>query len=161
MVAALTDSEIDALIHESKQLPQDWQRRFSLKPKHGHKERELDVTGVHGSQFRVILRESIANPLGVSVILAYCPATTNQLFRLRRYNGKDHEHTNVIERLTFYGFHIHQATERYQRSGLREDAFAEPIDRFSSFEGAVYCMVQDCAFALPSDPQLTIPGLDW
>ena len=45
---------------------------FSLKPKHGHKERELDVTGVHGSQFRIILRESIANPLGFSVILAYC-----------------------------------------------------------------------------------------
>lgn len=121
----------------------------------------MDVVGGHGATFRIILRESIANPLGFSVILGYCPATTNQVFRLRRYNGKDHAHTNTLERETFYEFHIHQATKRYQNSGLREDAFAEPTDRYADFDGAVHCLLEDCAFELPSGPQPTIPGLEW
>lgn len=160
MAAILTDREIDALIHESKPLPQHWRRRFSLKPKRGHRERELDITGEHGSQFRLILRESMPNPLGFSVILAYCPATTNQLFRLRRYNGRDHEHTNILEQQTFFDFHIHQATERYQDSGLREDAFAMPTDRFADFDGAIRCLIEDCAFVLPHESQLALPELD-
>lgn len=161
MAAIYTDHEIESLILEPKSLPQSWRSRFVLKPKRGHKEREQDITGGHGSQFRVILRESIANPLGFSVILAYCPATTNQLFRLRRYNGRDHEHTNRIEKQKFYGFHVHFATERYQRSGLREDAFAEPTDRFSDLDSALVCLLRDCAFEMPDNPQLAFPGLGW
>ena len=155
MATLLADHEINALIQETKPLPEDWRRRFSLKPKHGHRERELNITGAHGSRFSIILRESIPNPLGFSVILAYFPTTENRVFRLRRYNGKDHAHTNTLERQTFYDFHIHLATERYQNSGLREDAFAVPTDRFADFDGALRCMMEDCAFALPHDP--TIP----
>ncbi len=161
MAAFLTDREIDGLIRESKPLQTDWRRRFTTKAKHGHRERESHVAGALGSQFRLILRESISNPLGFSVILAFTPAATNQLFRLRRYNGRDHEHTNKLEKHSFYAFHIHQATERYQLSGLREDAFAEPTDRFSDFDGAVTCMLSDCAFSLPDDPQAAFPGLEW
>lgn len=161
MAAILTDHEIESLILESKSLPQDWRRRFVLKPKRGHREREQDITGGLGSQFRIILRESIANPLGFSAILAYCPTTTNQLFRLRRYNGRDHEHTNKLEKQSFYAFHVHRATERYQRSGLREDAFAEPTDRFSDINSALVCLLRDCAFEMPENPQLAISGLEW
>jgi hypothetical protein len=49
---------------------------------------------------------------------------------LRRHNGRSHEHTNQIEASTFYDFHIHMATERYQELGMREDAYAEATDRF-------------------------------
>jgi len=55
--------------------------------------------------------------LDFSIILAYCPEASNQLFRLRRYNGKSHEHTNTIEADKFYNYHIHTATERYQELG--------------------------------------------
>lgn len=160
MAAFLTDHEIEELIREPKPLGTNWRRRFATKAKHGHRERELNVAGVCGSQFKVILRESIPNPLGFSVILAYSPPTTNQLFRLRRYNGKDHEHTNKLEKQSFFAFHIHAATERYQRSGFREDAFAEPTNRFSSFAGAVTCMLRDCGFVLPDNPLLAIPTLE-
>ena len=87
------------------------------------------------------------------VILVYRPPTSNLIFRLRRYNGKSHEHTNTLEGNTFYDFHIHQATQRYQDIGGREDAFAEPTDRFADFQQAISCLFNDCAFQLPYDPQ--------
>jgi hypothetical protein len=43
----------------------------------------------------LVLRQSILNPLDFSIILAYRPPKSNQLFRLQRYNGKSHEHTNL------------------------------------------------------------------
>ena len=51
---------------------------------------------------------------------------SNRVFRLRRYNGKSHEHTNPIEKEIFYDFHIHTATERYQvLENKKEDTYAE------------------------------------
>lgn len=76
----------------------------------------------------------------------YCPRDTNQLFRLRRHNGRSHEHTNKIEGDKFYEFHIHIATERYQDLGVREDSYAEPTDRFTDLGGAIDCLLADCGF---------------
>jgi hypothetical protein len=104
----------------------------------------------------LILRQSEFNPLDFSVILAYRPPKIYQLFRLRRYNGKSHEHTNTLESETFYDFHIHMATERYQDSGLREDAFAQVTARFADFQGAVKYMLADCGFDVPADPQFEL-----
>ena len=157
MPIQLTDAEIAQLLAERKPLPADYRERIQTKPKHGHKARELDVTGVDGNEFRVILRQSLFNPFDFSVILAYRAPKTNQLFRLRRYNGKSHEHTNKLEGNTFYDFHVHMATDRYQReSGLREDSFAEATNRYSDFNGAIRCMLEDGAFDVPADPQLDL-----
>ena len=104
-------------------------KQAAIEAKAGDKERELDITGVTGSEFRLILRQSLFNILDSSAILAYSGKSSSQVFRLRRYNGKSHEHTNKIERQTIYDFHIHFATERYQHSGLREDAYAEATNR--------------------------------
>ena len=106
-------------------------------PKRGHLERHMDIAGVATSQFRLIFRQSRENPLDFSIILAVRVPQSSRLFRLRRYNGKSHEHTNHIEGVTFYDFHIHFATERYQETGAREDTFAEPTDRYSDIEGAL------------------------
>ena len=113
----------------------------------------LDIEGGDGGDYRLILRQSTFNPLDFSVILAYRPPKSNQLFRLKRYNGKSHEHTNPIEGETFYGFHIHQATERYQEIGAREDTYAKPTDRFADFQQALTCMLKDCGFEIPLDSQ--------
>ena len=153
MSAILSDEDIEILIKEKKLLPTDYRTKIQVRPKRGHKERELDVKGSNGSDFRLIFRQSLLNPLDFSIILAYRPPNSNQLFRLRRYNGKSHEHTNAIERNTFYGFHIHQATERYQQLGAREDAFAEPTNQFSEFHEAVSCMINNCGFEVPFAPQ--------
>lgn len=148
----LTDGEIAALIAEQKPLPPNYMSRMQLKPKRGHREREIDVTGGAGSEFRLILRENTLNVLDFSVILAYRPPRTNRLFRLRRYNGKSHEHTNMLEAVTFYDFHIHMATERYQQAGPREDAYAERTARYADFDEALRCMLDDCGFDTPDKP---------
>ena len=153
MPTKYSDSEITQMIEERKPLPSNYHSHIQLKDKRGHKERELDVVGEHGTQYRLILRQSDFNTLDFSIILTVNPPVTNQLFRLRRYNGKSHEHTNQIEEDTFYDFHIHHATERYQESGSREDTFAEATDRYADFHSALRCMLKDCGFEIPQDAQ--------
>lgn len=155
MATLLTDSEIGALISEAKALPNNYRERVVLKPKRGHKERELPLTGSLGSEFRLILRQSSFNSLDFSVILAFVSPTTTQQFRLRRYNGKSHQHSNPLDGTPpFYDFHIHVATQRYQEAGFREDAFAEVTNRYADFNGALSCLFADCGFILPEEELL-------
>jgi len=100
--------------------------------------------GRAGSEFRLIFRMAHLNQLDFSAILAVRLPKVNTVFRLRRYNGRSHEHTNRIEGNRFYGFHVHYATERYQALGLDEETYAEETDRYSDFESAVQCLVEDC-----------------
>ena len=153
MAITFSDHEIESLIDERKVLPIDWYSRTRLRPKRGHFERQLDVAGVYRSQFRLIFRKSRENPWDFSVILAVRVPQSSRLFRLRRYNGKSHEHTNHIEGVTFYDYHIHFATERYQEIGAREDTFAEPTDRYSDIEGALDCLIADASFEMPPGSQ--------
>ena len=156
MAAKYSDSNIGRLLMEKKPLSKDFRTKLRLRDKRGHKEQELDIQGENGNQFRLIIRQSSLNVVDFSIILAYCPLDSNQVFRLRRYNGKSHEHTNTIESDRFYDFHIHMATERYQELGSREDAYAEPSKRFSDFHSALKCVLSDCALELPYDPQLKL-----
>ena len=153
MAITLTDADIARLLAEPKPLPADYPTRLQLRAKSGHKERELDVTGVAGSEFQIIVRQSIINALDFSIILAYSIPKSSVLFRLRRYNGRSHEHTNRVEGITFYDFHIHTATERYQETGYAEEHYAEPTDRYADLSGAIQCLIQDCAFELPPGTQ--------
>jgi hypothetical protein len=153
----LNDSQIAALLAEPKMLPEDWRARMHLKPKRGHKERECDVPGQKGFTFRLILRQANLNPLDFSIILALLAPKSNQVLRLLRHNGRSHEHTNRIEGDTFYGFHVHRATERYQSEGLPEDGFAEITDNYSDFEGALESMMEDANFVRPQTPQMELP----
>ena len=153
MDAVLSDEEIERLLKEKKPLPEDYRQKIKVRPKRGHKERDLDIQGADSSDFRIILRQSFFNPLDFLIILSFRPPHSNRIFLLRRYNGKSHEHTNTIEDDTFYNFHIHQATERYQMIGARKDTFAEPTDKFSDFHEAISCMIKDCNFEVPVDPQ--------
>lgn len=153
MPARYSDEEIAEMIQEPKRLPDSCYSQFhsqiQMYNKRGHKEQELDVKGEHGRQYRLILRQSNLNSLDFSIILALVPHDSSQLFRLCRYNGKSHAHTNQIERVTFYDFHIHKATERYQDLGYREDAFAEPTDRYADFYTALICLLKDYNFVMP------------
>lgn len=155
MSVTLLDNEIQSLIKEQKVLPENYYKQISLKPKRGHKEAEFDIQGENGAKFRIILRQSILDPFDFSVILGFLVPKTNVVFRLRRYNGRSHEHTNKLEEQTFYGFHIHQATERYQQSGLREDEFAIPTSEYGDLFGAFQCMLRDCGFEVPPNTQMS------
>lgn len=162
MAVTYTDAEIARLLAEEKPLPVGWQRRFRLISKRGHDEGVLSVEGVYGDSFRLIVRKSQLNLLDFSIILGVEIPLSNRLFRLRRYNGKSHEHTNQIEGDTFYDFHIHFATERYQLLGNRaprEDGYAEVTDRYSTATDALDCMLTDTGFitAGPQSVMLSMP----
>jgi len=154
---SFTDDEILEMIEEPKPLPPDYRAKLALKPtKIKDKEAKLDLSGSNGRCYQLILRQNIIDEFDFSVILAHCPEKTNQHFRLRRYNGKSHEHTNLIERTRFYGFHIHTATGRYQQIGAKEDDFAEPTDRYNDLQSAIKCMLEDCGFVVSDPDQLSL-----
>jgi hypothetical protein len=156
MAIRFNEAEIQQFLSELKRLPLDYQSKFRPKAKRGHNERELDLTGEDGTLFRLLFRQSQFNLLDFTVIFSLVLPESGQLFRVRRYNGKSHEHTKIIERQKFYDFHIHEATERYQQIGTREDAFALPTGRYSDFEGATRCMLTDCGFKTPDAGQGTL-----
>lgn len=72
---------------------------------------------------------------------------------LRRYNGKSHRHTNPIEGVTFYDYHIHMATERYQGIGADEDTYAEATTKYSNYSEAFELMLKEGNFVEPPTDQ--------
>lgn len=153
MPSRYSDNDISVLLAEQKPLPADYQARLILTQKRGHKERELQIDGLNGNRFVLMLRMNDFNIFDFSVILGVVSKETNTVFRLRRYNGKSHEHTNRIEGNSFYDFHIHTATERYQDLGAKEEFYAEVTDRYCDFSGAVSCMIKDCGFMITPSSQ--------
>ncbi len=131
---------------EGKPLPHDWISKLQLKPsKSGFREGEIQIVGHQGTRFCILLRQSEHDPLSFSALLFVSEANSVRRFRLRRYNGRNHGHRNKLDgtRLSV-GFHIHQATERYQLAGFDEDAFATTTDRYSNLSEAVECLIADC-----------------
>lgn len=154
MSVEYTDDEIAALINEVKILPSNFtQVLFTFKNVNQHFESKLSVPGENGNHFVVILRKNRINSLDFSVILSVEKPRSNQIFILRRYNGKSHPHTNKIERNRFYDFHIHEATERYQMRGMDPEGYAYPSERYTNFEDAIFCLLSDCYFKRPDDVQ--------
>lgn len=123
MSAKYSDEEIAKMIAVPKLLPADYRSRIQMRSKRGHKERELEVPGQDNGHYRLILRQSNSNTLAFSIILAVNPSDSNQLFRLRRYNGKNHEHTNTIEGDTRSTISIsirqRSATRKVERARIR------------------------------------------
>ncbi len=153
MAVTYSDQEIASLKQERKPAPADWGNRIRLRPKRGRDEGQLDLIGDGGNEFRLIFRQNKINQFDFSIILAVRVPQSSQIFRLRRYNGKSHEHTNHMEDVTFYDFHIHFATQRYQERGAREDAHAESTDRYGDFQGALRCLIKDANLEVPSELQ--------
>jgi len=145
----LKDSEIKALIEEEKSIPDGLWWPMKMSERNNHKHKGFEISCESGSRFVVKARQSCVNPMDFSIILGYVLPGSYTVFRLRRYNGKSHRHTNVLEATTFYDFHIHIATERYQTRGFKEDHFAETTNRFYDLASAVQCLIDDCGFPSP------------
>ena len=156
MSVFLTDGQIKALIGERKVFSSDLSDLSNMKSNKAHKEWQTILERKDGSAFKLILRRNTINPIDFSAILGYMPPNSNQVFRLLRYNGKSHEHTNRKTEPRFYDFHIHKATEEYQRNGLLEDFYAEPTDQYSDLHGALTCLINDCNINYPNDGQLDL-----
>ena len=156
MLTFLNDSEINMLILEEKRIDVQLLDLSSMRQKKGHREKDIFISRSDGSRFKIILRQNSNDPLDFSAILAFIPSGSNQDFKLRRYNGKSHQHNNRLHKNKFYDFHIHTATEEYQRAGMKEEMFAEPTQRYSTLNEAFDCLVKDCNVILPEDKQLKL-----
>jgi hypothetical protein len=141
----LRDSLILELIQEKKPLPIGLFSARNMAFRNNHFRKDYLLTGDSGSEFVVNLRQSALNPANFSVILGYKMPGVHTIFRLRRYNGK-HPHTNLIEGNSFHDFHVHTATERYQKKGLDEEYFAEVSNRHHDLQSAIECLISDCGF---------------
>ena len=147
MEVTYSDIEIAELMQERKILPDNWRTQL-------YQNESLIVSGDAGNTFRIIVSRNPLKPLDFSVILAVFVPESNKTFRLRRYNGWTNPHTNRIERNEVHRFHIHFATERYQLRRQKEDSYAEETDRYSNFDGAVECLIEDVNFELPPQSEL-------
>ena len=145
---ALSEEQIGTLIREAKSIPEGLCPVGRMTERNQHKRKDYDLACDSGNKYLVAIRQSCLNAWDFSVILGYYLPKVNTVFRLRRYNGK-HRHTNTIEKDTFYRFHIHTATERYQVPGSKEDHFAEATNRYWSLESAIQCLLMDCGFRSP------------
>lgn len=152
MPVKLTDAEINALIQERKRLPEDFISQLKhFKDKFKHKESELALVGDNGSRFTLVIRQSKINVLDFSVILFYTLPSSNVPFRLMRCNGKSHRHRNKLENFRLSrNFHIHKATERYQRANFKEEDYAVETDKYADLNGAVRHMLRECNFINPN-----------
>jgi hypothetical protein len=145
----LSDSEIATLISEPKTTPSGLRPLTRPIERNQHQRKDFEITGASGNGYMLAIRQSMLNPFDFSAILGYKVPGLNTVFRLRRYNGK-HRHTNTIEKQTIQDFHIHTATERYQRvGGMKEDSYAEVTDRYQTLDTAVQCLLEDCGFSSP------------
>ena len=115
------------------------------------------IIGESGNRFRIITNQNEKYPSDFSVILAVINPKTGATFRICRYNGMPKRpHNNKIEKQKIYGYHIHFATERYQKRGYDEETYAEEIDRYNNLEGALQCLIQDANFELPAQLELEL-----
>jgi hypothetical protein len=147
--APLTDPAIAELIGEAKNIPDGLCIPVkAMSERNGHWRKGYEIECDSGNCFVVKIRLSSVNPMDFSAILGYRLPGLYTIFRLRRYNGR-HYHSNTLENERFYDFHVHTATERYQRPGFHEDTFAEKTNRFYNLESAIQCLVNECGFRSP------------
>lgn len=148
-----TDDEISDLISENKTLSKTIIEILNFKVSDGHKKAAHTIERSDGNLFNIILRQNIHNINDFSAIFAFQEKEKNTNFKLRRYNGKSHEHSNKLEGDKFYNFHIHFATQRYQDIGRKEESYAEITDRYSDIQSALKCLLNDCNIKIAVDPQ--------
>ena len=146
MEITYSKQKIKEFMQERKVLPNNWRDQL-------YKNKLLFVKGKNGNTFGLRIRQNNIYPLNFSAILTVREPLSNREFRLRRYNGPNHTHTNRIEREEINGCHIHFATKRYQLRGQREDGYAQSTNRYHDLSGALQCLINDANFEEPPQHQ--------
>lgn len=162
-MSVFTDEQISSLISEPKIVSNILFSKLEAKDKSHfqHKEKNIDIKGVNGSLFRIIIRQNKLNILDFSIILTIREKDSNLEYNLIRFNGKHpSQHTNRWEKennmpgCTFGpAFHVHIATQRYQESGYKIDGYAEVSTQYSDFHSALDQFLLKCNFKRENDGQ--------
>ncbi len=150
----LSENQIAALLAAPKELPNNFYDLIHTMPLGlSSEQRTITVRGETDQTFRLILRRNLLHAVDFMVGIAYLVPGSSRVFFLRRYDGPSHIHRNKLENKRFLQSHIHMATERYQARGFKEEAYAEPTDRFTTFAQALQCALDDGTFTLPPSTQ--------
>lgn len=156
----LTDVQIGNLLREPKPRldPAEFLRAHAARPaNNGHRRHAIDVPGDHGNAFVLSVRQSSIDPYDFSVILTYV-FRNGTTMNLRRHNGPSHSHRNPLEGEAFAGkFHVHEATERYQRHGGDAEHYAWPTDTFADLATALSAMLVEAQFEPPAQLSIDLP----
>ena len=144
----ISDEDISRYISERKLFDcTSMLRRFNPPTTKGHKRKVVEFDGVNGNKFKLSYRENAKNPLDFCVGLYLIREETGEEFILKRYNGKNHWHTNKCPKgKRFFDFHIHRATKKCQESREHEEDFATITSQYSTARQALDCLLQDCGF---------------
>ena len=139
----ISDQEIIELLGEEKILPTDFRYQLALKKKSDRKYKECDIYARSSKgDFIITIKVNIKEVFDFSIILQYI-SENGFNYILRRYNGI-HQHKNILERTLILGYHIHIATEKYQRSLLKIDGYAEITDSYNNWKDALAQLIADC-----------------
>lgn len=145
----ITDAKINEYITEKKILPEN----FDPVPKETgnalHYEKE--IPGEKGNVYKIIIEQLKKCPFDFSVIFGVVQGKT--IFRIKRYNGPSHLHTNGIERNKIKGCHIHVATQRYQERKFKEEGYAIPTKKFTDWKTALKLMLEENNFLYHTDKE--------
>ena len=143
-----SDEEISQYISEIKLFDYSpMLRKFNPTSVKGHKRKVVEFDGANGHKFKLSYRESLKNPLDFCVGLYLIREGTGEEFILKRYNGKNHWHTNKCPKgKRFFDFHIHRATKKCQENREHEEDFATITNEYSTARQALECILRDCGF---------------
>ncbi|MCB9168866.1 MAG: hypothetical protein H6597_03260 [Flavobacteriales bacterium] len=154
----ITDAELDDLRRMPKQVENPRARAQRIEGREQFNYTLVSEDGEHRFQLytRQNTRPGMADSFscGLNVVKA-----NGETLTLCRYNGPSHPHRNHLEGDTFeFECHIHSATERYLQAGRDPETFAVTTDRFRTLQGALHCLVTDCAVSgletTPDEPTL-------
>ena len=133
----LSNDTLDGLRSASKRVRNPG-ARWREKPGR-HMQRNFSAEAEGGAVYRIYLRQNLDDERDFSCGLALVQRGGKPL-ALVRYNGSSHAHGEIR-----YCCHIHRATAEALAAGRRIDSFAEETDRYRTLEGALACLIEDCA----------------
>ncbi len=145
----LSDNEIQMLIDDEKLISAQQIIGIHPIPKNSrqHTSYHLNITSVSKRKYSIQVRTNLANVFDFSIILSYYDEQSHKWYLLRRYNGSNHSHRNHIENTKISrNFHIHKATERYQKEGRDIVGYAESTNKYSNWKDALQLMFEECNF---------------
>ncbi len=151
----------DQRLKEFQEMPKRVEKpgtRWVEKP--GHKQRNFKAVGTLGDGkeviFQIYQRQNARLPerdFSCGILLVF-PGIN---LTLARYNSGHPDH--IRGRMNC---HIHQTCEQALRSGGRPERYAETTDRYTTLDGALYCLVQDFRIkGLPTAPEPPKLPLEW
>lgn len=150
----LSESQVEAYMAEEKTLPTGFYDQVeNLLPRRSSMQRVITTQSESGREFYLTIRRSRFNEKDFMIGIGVSLPPITRPFILRRYDGPASSHRNMIERNFFHGAHIHMATERYQARGMKEESYAEPTERFTTFSDAMRCAIEDGNFVIPPGVQ--------